>query len=272
MSERPSLSLVVAVYRHPEFLERVLASLENQTFTDFEVAIADDGSGPEIERVVRDWQGRFRRPILHVWHADDGFRKTIIVNRAVAATSGQYVVFIDGDCILHHRFLERHHLRRRPRQLLSGRRVMLDAGLTRRLTVEDVSTRRIEKPWFWWRHVRPGVWRNGIYLPLLYGARGGFSFRYEILGCNYSLFRSDLLEINGYDERITGRGMEDVNLKARLLNAGMAVRSLSQEALQYHCHHENSGFRHDAAAVERWRTTREIWVPSGIVKGDRPAV
>ena len=270
MSEPPALSLVVAVYRHPEFLERVFASLGNQTFTDFEVAIADDGSGPEIERVVRAWQGRFRRPILHVRHEDEGFRKTLIVNRAVAAASGGYVVFIDGDCILHHRFLERHHRRRRPRQVLSGRRVMLDAVLTRRLTLEDVATRRIEKPSFWRGHVRPGEWRNGIYLPFLYGARGGFSAHYEILGSNFSLFRGDLLEVNGYDERITGRGMEDVNLKRRLLNAGMVVRCISQEALQYHCHHDSPGFPHDASAVERWGATTETWVPGGIVKGGRP--
>lgn len=270
MSARPSLSLVIAVYGRPDFLERIFTSLENQTFADFEVVIADDGSGPEIAEVLELWQGRFRHPILHAWQEDLGFRKTIIVNRAVTLTSAEYLVFIDGDCILHHRFLERHWRRRRPGQALSGRRVMLDAALSARLTLEDVRTRRIEKPAFWWRHVKPHDRRNGFYLPALFGWRGLFTNRYEILGCNFSLFRADFLRVNGYDERIVGRGMEDVNLRVRLRNAGGVVRSLSQEALQYHCFHENAGFPHDAAAVERWRGTREIWSPFGIVKDVPP--
>lgn len=272
MSGPPAVSLVVAVYEKPEFLELILASLEDQTFADFEVVVADDGSGPEISGVVQRWQGRFRFPILHVWHEDRGFRKTHIVNRAVAVSSGPYLVFIDGDCILHHRFLERHHRRRRPRQALSGRRIMLDGALTARLTPEDVRMRRIERPGFWWGHVKPHDRRNGFYLPPLFGWRGGFSRRYAILGSNFSLSRDDFLHVNGYDERITGRGMEDVNLRARLLNAGNTVRCLSQEALQYHCHHGDPDFPHDAAAVERWGATRETWTSYGVVKGAPPVV
>ena len=70
--------------------------------------------------------------------------------------------------------------------------------------------------------------RNGLYLPALYGWRGGWSDGYEILGSNFSLARADFLGVNGYDERILQRGMEDVNLKVRLVNAGVAVRSVSQ--------------------------------------------
>jgi hypothetical protein len=173
-------------------------------------------------------------------------------------------VFIDGDCILHHRFLERHHLRRRPGQVLSGRRVMFDLPLTARLRVEDVTSRFIERPSAWWRHAKAHDRRNGIYLPAAFGLRGGFSRRYGILGSNYSLFRTDFLRVNGYDERIVGRGLEDDNLRARLLNAGLVVRSIAQEAIQYHCHHEHAGFPHDAAAVVRWRETRETRTPHGV--------
>lgn len=271
MSPPPAVALVIAVYRRADLLELVFASLEHQSFRDFEVVIADDGSGPEIAAAVERWQGRFDRPILHVWHEDRGFRKTVIVNAAVARSSGPYLVFMDGDCMLHHRFVERHHLRRRARHALSGRRVMLDASLSARLALEDVRTRRIESPGFWWRHAKPHDRRNGLYAPALFGWRGGFSDRYEILGSNFSLFRAAFVRVNGYDERILGRGMEDVNLRTRLLNAGMAVRSISQEALQYHAHHENSGFPHDARAVERWGSTREIWTPCGIMKGEPPA-
>jgi glycosyltransferase involved in cell wall biosynthesis len=266
----PAISVIVAVYRRPEFLERVLTSLENQTWTGFEVVIADDGSGPEIADVVERWRDRFRRALLHVWHEHRGFRKTIIVNRAVARSSGRYLVFVDGDCVLHHRFLERHHRRRRLGQALSGRRVMLDAALTARLTLDDVRSGRIERPGFWWSHAKAHDRRNGFYLPALYGWRGGFSSRYEILGCNVSLHRDDFLRVNGYDERIEGRGVEDENLRARLLNAGIAIRSIAQEALQYHCHHSNAGFPHSPVDVERWRNTREHWTPFGVMRNGPP--
>ncbi|MGH7740891.1 MAG: glycosyltransferase [Candidatus Eiseniibacteriota bacterium] len=269
MNSAPAVALVVAVYRRVDFLELVLASLERQSFRDFEIVIADDGSGPEMADAVRRWQGRFERPILHAWHDDQGFRKTVIVNRAVTLSTGAHLVFIDGDCVLHHRFVERHFVRRRPRQALSGRRVMLDAELTTRLTAEDVRSGRIEQPSWWWNHAKPHDRRNGIYLPALYGWRGLFTGEYAILGSNFSLSREDFLSVNGYDERILARGMEDVNLRRRLLNSGVATRSISHEALQYHCAHGDRIFPHDAESVARWGGTRETWTPSGIVRGER---
>jgi glycosyltransferase involved in cell wall biosynthesis len=266
----PAVSLVIAVYGHEDFLERIFVSLERQSFEDFEVVLADDGSGPRMAELVARWQGRLRHPILHAWQENQGFRKTVIVNRAVAQSRGDHLVFIDGDCILHHRFLERHHRRRRPGQAHSGRRLMLDGALTARIGLEDVRSGRLERPSFWWRHVEAHDRRNGFYAPWLYGLRGGFGGRYEILGSNFSLPRAAFLAVNGYDERIVGRGLEDVNLKARLVNAGVAVRSIAQEAIQYHCHHESSGFPHDAGTVARFGRTSETWTPQGITKATGP--
>jgi glycosyltransferase involved in cell wall biosynthesis len=268
MNSAPAVTVVVAVYRRVDFLELVLASLERQSFPDFEIAIADDGSGPEMAATLRRAQERFARPILHAWHEDQGFRKTIIVNRAVSMSRGAHLVFVDGDCVLHHRFVERHFVRRGPRLAHSGRRVMLDAELTRRLRTEDVGSGRIEAPSFWWRHAKPHDRRNGFYLPALYGWRGFFTRQYAILGSNFSMSREDFLSVNGYDERILARGMEDVNLRRRLLNSGAATVSIAHEALQYHCDHGDGVFPHDAAAVERWGETREAWTPYGIVKSD----
>lgn len=267
MSPAPAVSLVVAIYDREDFLERIFVSLESQSFSDFEVVLADDGSGPRMAELVARWQGRLRHAILHTRQPNQGFRKTVIVNRAVSLSRGGYLVFIDGDCVLHHRFLERHYLRRLPRQALSGRRVMMDAALTARLTLEIVRSRRLEQPSFWWRHVKARDRRNGFYAPWLYGLRGGFSSHYEILGSNFSLHRAEFLGVNGYDERIVGRGMEDVNLKARLGNGGVAVRCVAQEAIQYHCHHDTGGFPHDAEIVARFGRTGETWTAHGIRKG-----
>ena len=263
---RPALAVVIAVYQRPRILEFIFQSLVSQTWTDFEIVLADDGSDAQVAEVVRRWDGRFPQPFRHVWQENLGFRKTIIVNRAVAESTADQLVFIDADCILHHRFLERHMVLRQPRQVLSGRRVMLDQVLTERLTLDDVRTRRIEQPTFWWRHSKAHDRRNGLYVPALYGWRGYWLRDYAILGSNFSLAREDFAQVNGYDEAIVGRGMEDINLRTRLLNAGCTICSISQEALQYHCHHEAAPMPHDVVTTERWRSTSEAWTPRGMVK------
>ena len=108
----PDVSLVIAVYEREDALEMVLVSLLNQTFADFEIVVADDGSGPGIADVIERYTEQFTHPIRRIRHEDEGFRKTIIVNKAVTQAMAPYLVFIDGDCILHHRFLARHHKRR----------------------------------------------------------------------------------------------------------------------------------------------------------------
>src|SRR5262252_552295 len=94
MSARPTLSVVIAVYERPRILELVLQSLDHQTWTDFEIVLADDGSSEAIGEVARAWAGRFAHPIRRTWQPHHGFRKTLIVNRAVRESSGGHLVFI----------------------------------------------------------------------------------------------------------------------------------------------------------------------------------
>lgn len=262
----PKISLVIAVYQRDDFLTLVLASLLGQTHTDFEVIIADDGSGPAVARVIEDFQGAFRHPVVHAWHEDDGFRKTVIVNQAVQRARADFLVFVDGDCILHHRFLERHYRRRRRRLALSGRRVMFDRPLTERVTTRDVRTRRVERVSFWWSHAgRIDRW-NGLYLPIMHAARNFRRGDYELLGSNFSLHREDFFRVNGYDERIVGRGLEDNNLRMRLLNSGTRVGTITREALQYHLFHTADPMPHSREFIDKYRFIDESRTSHGIYK------
>ncbi len=262
----PDVSLVIAVYQRDDFLTLVLTSLLDQTLQNFEVIVADDGSGPAIAEVIASFQGALAHPIVHVRHDDDGFRKTIIVNRAVTRARSDFLTFIDGDCVLHHRFLERHYRRRRPLLALSGRRVMFDRTLTERLTTDDVRSRRIEHRRFWWKHAgRIDRW-NGFYLPVMHRARNFRRSDYELVGSNFSLHREDFFRVNGYDERIVGRGLEDNNLRARLLNSGVAVGTITREALQYHLFHTADPMPHSREFIEKFRWIGETRTPHGIEK------
>ncbi len=247
----PSASLIIAAYKRPDFLEKIFASLALQTFTNFEVLIADDGSGPDVAAVVDAFRQQWPLAVTHVWHPDDGFRKTIIVNEAAARALSGYLVFIDGDCVLHHRFMESHYIHRRPRAVLAGRRVMLDESITSRATVADVRALRLEKPAFWWNHCLAGQRKHGIYVRGSFVLENAFKKRYWITGSNFSVHSSDFRSVNGYDESIVGRGVEDINLTERFRLDGVRILTITREALQYHLYHRSDPVPHDEATYKR---------------------
>lgn len=263
----PDCSVIVAVYEHADFLEKVLLSLLNQTYRSFEVLIADDGSGDSIPKTIDVYRPSFPHAIRHIRHEDDGFRKTIIVNRAVEAARGDYLVFIDGDCILHHRFLEFHVKRRRRGTVLSGRRVMMNEELSGRVTPEDIRSRRIERPPYWWGKCNRAGYRHGLFLPGVFFWRNlRKRKRCDILGSNFSVHKEDFEYVNGYDERIIGRGLEDDNLSARFTMAGMRLKTIAHEALQYHLFHTSDPIPHSKEIVAQFHFPPEYRTPCGMKK------
>jgi glycosyltransferase involved in cell wall biosynthesis len=260
----PLLSLIIAVYNRPDFLEKVLLSLQNQTMKGFETIIADDGSGPEIFEVIKRFAPLFSFPVRRLWHEDKGFRKTVIANKAVSAATAKYLVFIDGDCVLHHRFLESHFRHRRNRTVLAGRRVMLDREITEQLTNDNVASRRIERPGFWWRHCAKTDRKHGLFVPGLFGIENMLKKNYSFYGSNFSIFREDILEVNGYDERIIGRGIEDDNLRERLKLNGIAIRSVTREALQYHLYHSSDPVPHTPETIQEFCFPEKAWADEGL--------
>jgi glycosyltransferase involved in cell wall biosynthesis len=265
---RPKLSLIIAVHNKPEFLEKVFASLLNQTLLDFEIVVADDGSGPQIADLVSQWNGKFLYPIAHVWQKHEGFRKTVIANTAVVRSRSDYLCFIDGDCIVHHRFLEDHLKTRRAGTVLSGRRIMLDEELTATLTLRDVQSRRIEKPSFWLGHVRLSNLKHGLRLPAVSAIEDAWRSKknYCILGSNFSVYKGDYYRVNGYEEAITGRGLEDNNLSNRFKRAGIRIRTVARKAIQYHLFHSFDPVPHSREVIARWGTPGESRAEKGIVK------
>jgi glycosyltransferase involved in cell wall biosynthesis len=265
---RPAVSVIIAVYERPDFLEKVFAGLHNQTLDDFEVVVADDGSGPAIAALIAGWQGRFCYPIAHVWQEHRDFRKTIIANRAAVQSRSDYLCFIDGDAIPHHRFLHTHMAARRIHTVLSGRRVMLDKDLTEKLTLDDVRNGRLERASFWLKHAEAGSRKHGmrasIVSALENGWRGARRKNYCILGSNFSVFKGDFYRVNGYEESITGRGLEDNNLSNRFTLAGMRVRTVARSAIQYHLHHESNSIPHHKDVIARYGQPETFWAEKGI--------
>ncbi len=241
----PPVSLIIAFYRKTKELGLILESLKHQTFKDFELIIADDGSDEtavnELKILISHYPGL---AIRHVWHEKEGWRKNEILNKAVMATQGEYVVFIDGDCILHPNFISEHYKYRKQGLVLGGRRVMLSDRLTKRITPGFLAKKsfplRMVFLSFYDSLRKEGTdhAENALYLGKSFLRRLFNKKARNIQGCNFSLYKSDLISINGFDERFRGPGGgEDDDIHYRGQNFGLQFATLKFLAVQYHLYH-----------------------------------
>jgi glycosyltransferase involved in cell wall biosynthesis len=232
MNPSPSSTLLVATYNWPEALGAILKSVARQTVRPGEVIVADDGSGPPTRHVVESMRARLPMPVRHVWQPDDGFRAGQIRNKAVAIARGEYVLQIDGDMVLHPRFVEDHLAAARPGRFIGGSRVVLGPEATQRLVQEGSAPGLLS----------PGVRNrlNALRLPALGRALATVvsprSLR-SIRGCNMSYWREDFVAVNGYDEAYVGWGREDTDLVLRFRQYGLERTFFKLQGIAYHLYH-----------------------------------
>jgi cellulose synthase/poly-beta-1,6-N-acetylglucosamine synthase-like glycosyltransferase len=242
MGNKSLLTLVVAVYNAKRYLEYIFAALMRQSMREYEVIIADDGSGPEIGEFIEWSRSRLPFPLQHLWQPDSGFRKNIMLNKAIAASQTDYLVFIDGDCVPHHEFIYDHWLNRKPNHVLCGRRVNFSRSITDRLKLEDIVNGRHEKMSL--RLLFDGLMarssnleeairiENSLLRRLLHRNRA------RILGCNFSIEKKLLERINGFNEDYQAPGLgEDTDIDLRLKLIGAQFITLRHLAVLYHLYH-----------------------------------
>ena len=238
----PALSLIISVYNKPENLRFVLAACARQSFTDFEVIIGDDGSGPEVKQVVREAELSCQFPITHLWHEDLGWRKNVMMNNAIRAAKGGHLVFIDGDCLPSRHFLADHWNNRKQGKTLLGRRMMTGKRRSEGLTLDRIRNGRFEKVGL--RELMESF--RGELSHLEDGIRISSPFIRKILlrkvngmlGSNFSVAKEHLIAINGFDELYHGPGCgEDTDIEYRLSLIGVTGLSLRNLAIQFHIYH-----------------------------------
>ena len=236
-------TLIIGFYNQLDYLRRILAALERQSVQDFEVVIADDGSRAEVVSEIQQIASKGPLAIQHLWHEDKGFRKTRIFNKAVLASRSDYLIFIDGDCIPHRKFIEEHVNNREAKTVLAGRRANLSAKFIHLMTEEFIRKGGMEKG-FERRILMDGIFGKsshvikGIFVSC--APLRSFLNRKDagILGCNFSIHKSDLLDINGFDERYQAPAVgEDTDIEARLRWNGIKVKTVKNIAIQYHFDH-----------------------------------
>lgn len=238
----PEMTVIISVYNNSEYLKLVLAGLQRQTLKDFEIIIADDGSGKGFVDEVELLSRKVDFPLIHLWQEDKGFRKNKILNRAILVSNSEYLVFIDGDCIPDKNFINEHFQNRQKGICLTGRRVNLSQKITNYLNEENVLNGFLEKKKLLLiidgifgksTDIEKGFYfRNKFFRSLFNKKKRG------LLGCNFSIYKSDLISINGFDERYEAPSIgEDSDVQYRLELNKIQVNSLNNIAVQYHLFH-----------------------------------
>lgn len=223
MGNRPGLvSVIIATYNWPEALAVVLGALACQTCKGFEVIVADDGSSGATAEMVGAIGANYPVRLRHVWQEDKGFRAAAARNRAVAESSGDYLLFVDGDCLVFPDFIENHLRLAEGGFFVPGNRVLLNRELTAAIIdgLENVSQ------WPMARFIRARLAGEiNRVLPLLRLPDGFFRklrrTRWQgAMTCNLAVWRQDFYRTNGFDEDFVGWGHEDAEFVNRLINGG----------------------------------------------------
>jgi glycosyltransferase involved in cell wall biosynthesis len=250
MSE-PTASVILSTYNQPAWLEKVLHGYAAQDRRDFEVLVADDGSAAETRACIDSLRPRLPFALQHVWQPDEGFRKCRILNRAIAASRGDYLIFSDGDCIPRADFVSAHLGLRRRRRFLSGGYIKLPRALSDRIDCDDIGSGDcFDLSWLRGgglssapRHLKLAVGpRVATLLDAVVTTRASWN------GHNASGWRSDLVAANGFDERM-GYGGEDRELGERLENAGVIGLRIRHRAVVLHLDHARGYVRDDVLAA-----------------------
>lgn len=266
-------SVIIAFYNKLHFLKLVLAGFENQSVKSFEIIIADDGSAKNVVEELTVLIKQSPLHIGHIWHEDKGWRKNEMLNKAVSASKSNYLIFIDGDCIPHSRFVEGHLAEKQPGVCLTGRRVNLSENITTMLTLQHIEKRFLEKNFMYLmkdvyfgksNHVGQSIYLKAGFLRRLANQK-----KRGILGCNFSLFKADLLQINGFDERYKAPSIgEDTDIQYRLELCGIKIKSLIHIAIQYHLYHKELPRKNENFAIfAQVKAENKAYTPYGIKKG-----
>lgn len=249
------VSVIVATYNQPEQLEKVMWGYAVQRGARFELVVADDGSGPATVEVIDRVSSATGLDVIHVWHEDRGFRKTEILNRAILAACGDYLIFSDGDCIPRDDFVAAHARLAKPGFFLSGGYIKLPPDVSAGIGIEEIRSGAATDP----ARLKASGWhpgkralrlvRNRVVAALMDGMT---PTRRTWNGHNSSTWRKAILEANGFDLDM-GYGGLDRALGERLMNAGIRGRQVRHRTPCLHLYHERP-----YADPRAWKRNHEI--------------
>jgi len=233
-------SLIISTYNQPKWLEKVLWSYENQIEKDFEIIIADDGSTNETKAVIQQFVDNTSLKIKHFWHEDNGFQKTVILNKAIKEATSDYLIFTDGDCIARNDFVSTHLKLRKENYALSGGTIRLTEQVSKDIDEDEIKTNIcFNKDWLLAKGQPKSFKLNKLtksdfkasFLNTFTPTKATFD------GGNVSAWKSNVLAVNGFDERMQYGG-EDRELGERMMNNGVKFLQVRYSVITLHLFHK----------------------------------
>lgn len=226
------ISLVISTYNWPEALGLCLESVFNQSLMPDEVLIADDGSDLRTYELLKNFESRFPVRLKHIWHQDEGFRKTVILNKAILQAERDYIIQIDGDVVLHRDFIYDHYSVAEENTFVRGTRAHIAKDFVR----EAIQSCKTD-----FQPLDKGIVNrfNAFRIPMLAPLFTKKTLcSKNVRGSNLAFWRSDFFSVNGYNNDLKGWGHEDEELAARMVNKGVWKKPLKMKAVQYHLYHK----------------------------------
>lgn len=240
----PAASIIVAVYKNTDFLKYVLDSLSNQSEMNFEIIITEDGNSLEMKQFVDNYN--FKHRYIHLTQDDQGWRKNKALNAAVRASKSGWLIFVDGDCVLHPRFVEMHLRYASNKVVLAGKRVKLGSAITSQFLAGELNVEHLQKKilkGFLLNKSENKFSEEGVFISPdgMLGFVSGMRKLNYLKGCNMSFSKEAIWAINGFDEDYVLPAIgEDIDLSWRFEMAGYKHRSVRNLAVQYHLHHKEN--------------------------------
>ncbi len=242
------ISLIISTYNQPQVLAKVFAGVRQQTQAPAEILISDDGSGEPTRELIKQFAQSSPVPVRHIWHPDDGFRKTIILNQTVAAATGDYLIFTDADCVPHRQFIADHAALAERNYWVQGRRCFVREEFVPQFAAGQTPV------WQWMLTGKINGAAKGIRWPVAIIRRD--TKQRGIIGCNMAFWRDDLVAVNGFDEAYTGWGVgEDSDVGTRVYHLGRQRKFVYGRAITFHLNHPMAPRGHHAASLARLNET-----------------
>lgn len=267
------ISVIVSTYNAERWLENVLIGYSCQTYKDFELIIADDGSRPSTKELIDRYTADYPVPVRHLWHEDKGYRRQEILNIAIMEAANEYIIMTDGDCIPRKDFVEVHARLAEKGKFLSGGYCKLTMKTSEAITKEDILNENCFDVAWLKKQDKLGFSQAlklsagpvlGAVLDTVTTTTPSFN------NCNSSGFREDMIAINGYDERMKYGG-PDREFGERLENFGVKGKQIRHKAICLHLDHSR-GYKTPESLAANLAIRKEVrdkkikWTPYGIVK------
>lgn len=265
------VSVIFTTYNSVDWLEKVLWGFSNQDFKDFEIIIGDDGSGPDTTAKIEECKKELNLDIHHVWQPDEGFQKSMILNKAILQSSTEYLIFTDGDCVPRSDFVRVHHDNAENGYILSGGYFKLPMSTSKAITKDDIySGNAFDKKWL----LANGTPNTYKFLKLT--SKGWVEKALNKFtpagapwnGHNSSGWKRDLVEVNGFNEEMQYGG-QDRELGERLFNLGIRSKQLRYSAICIHLDHKRGyatqeSIQKNLAIRKATRDEKKTWTKVGL--------